>query len=94
LYYEQLKRFADCFPWDNILVLNSETFFEQPKTVLRQVFEFTGVDSEVQVDNLKPYNVGTNKSAIGPEVYEYLQDYFHPHNQKLYELTGRNYAWQ
>jgi hypothetical protein len=93
LYHEQLKRYSNYFPMSNILVLNSDTFFTQPNDTLRRVFEFVGVDTEFTIDNLKPHNVGKNRTKVDPDVYEYLEDYFRPHNQELYELIKENYGW-
>lgn len=77
----------------SILVVNSERMFQQPHEILRRVFQFVGVDTEFVVDDLKPRNVGKNRTGVDQEVYEYLNDFFRPHNQKLYELTGENYGW-
>jgi hypothetical protein len=93
LYREQLERFAAYFPWSQILVLSSEEFFCDPGQTLRRVFEFVGVDPECRVGDLKPRNVGRDKAKVDPEVYSYLDDYFVPHNQALYRLIGKGFAW-
>lgn len=93
LYKEQIKRFLEYFSWQQLLVLSSEEFFSKPDTTLRRVFEFVGVDTAFRVKDLKPRNVGKSRSKVDPEVYEYLNDYFLPHNQALYNLVGENYAW-
>ena len=77
----------------SILPINSEALFTQPEDTLRRVFQFVGVDKEFTVNDLKARNVGSNKTEIDPYVYEYLDDYFWPHNQTLYELVGNNYGW-
>lgn len=93
LYKEQIKRFLEYFSWQQLLVLSSEEFFSKPDTTLSRVFEFVGVDTAFRVKDLKPRNVGKSRSKVDPEVYEYLNDYFLPHNQALYNLVGENYAW-
>ena len=93
LYKEQIQRYLDYFPWQQILVINSEAFFTDPSNTLRRVFEFVGVDSDFQVKDLTPRNVAKNKSAVPSDVYDYLNSYFLPHNQALYELVGQNYGW-
>jgi len=93
LYHEQMKRYLEYFPMSNILVINSETFFTQPDDTLRRVFQFVGVDTEFAVHDLKPRNVGSNRTDIDPSVFEYLENYFQFHNQELYELIGENYGW-
>jgi hypothetical protein len=93
LYHEQLKRYLNYFPMSNILVINSASLFTHPHDTLRRIFQFVGVDTEFTISNLKLRNIGSNRNAIDPDVYEYLEDYFWPHNQALYKLIGENYGW-
>jgi hypothetical protein len=93
LYKEQLERCLNYFPRQQILIINSEEFFTDPNNTLRHVFEFVGVDPGFTVKNLTPRNVSRNKNPVASEVYDYLNSYFLPHNQALYELVGRNYGW-
>jgi len=93
LYKEQIERFLHYFSKEQILILCSEEFFNQPVSILKRVFEFVGVDPEFRIENLKPRNVASNKGKVDYDIYEYLNDYFLPHNQRLYELVGRNYPW-
>lgn len=93
LYKDQLERYLKYFPWRQILVINSDEFFAEPENTLRQVFEFVEVDTGYRVKNLTPRNVANNKSDVSPETYEYLYNYFLPHNKALYELVGKSYGW-
>ena len=93
LYKDQLERYLNYFPWQHILFIKSEEFFSEPDNTLRRVFEFVGVDTEFKVKDLRPRNVANNRSEVDPKVYEYLNSYFLPHNQALYELVGENYGW-
>ncbi|MCC1496009.1 sulfotransferase [Alcanivorax sp. 1008] len=92
-YAEQIRRYQGLFPKENLLILGSEKFFSDPHTALRKVFEFVGVDSSFQVPNLNARNVGSNRKSVDADVYQYLQDYFSPHNQELYELLGEDFDW-
>ncbi len=38
-------------------------------------------------------NLGVNKTEIPREAYEYMNDYFSPHNQALGKLTGITFGW-
>ena len=93
LYKYQLERYLNYFSWQQILVINSEDCFAKPDKTLKRVFDFVGVDTEFNVQDLNPRNVASNKSDVPPEVYEYLNSYFLPHNQALYELVGESYGW-
>lgn len=93
IYSEQISRYFQYFPVDNILVLCSEKFFSEPDKTLRRVFNFLAVDPSFTVDDLTPRNVAMHKTTVEPNVYEYLNDYFRAHNQVLYELVGEDYGW-
>jgi sulfotransferase family protein len=92
-YAEQIARYLACFPRSSILLISSEKFFLEPRASLQHVFEFVGVDPAFRAEDLEPRNAGNNRSAVGTEVYEYLDDYFRPHNRSLQELTGEAYGW-
>lgn len=93
LYDEQLKRYLKYFDRSSLLVMSSDLLFAKPSEALRRVFQFVGVDSGVAISDLKPRNIGTNKGRVEPQVYEYLQEFFRPHNERLYELVGEDCGW-
>jgi len=93
LYAEQLQRYLKFFPSQQILLLSSEEFFKNPHTSLRQAFEFLDVDPNFQVKDVAPRNRGKEKGEVPAEARKYLDDYFRPHNQALYELTGKDFGW-
>ncbi len=92
-YYDQLQGYLKYFDLENILILNSERFFRQPELVLQEVFNFAGVDTSFSADDLQPMNVGIKKSEDSSEVRQFLDNYFRPHNEKLYSLIGEDYGW-
>ena len=92
-YREQLERFFKLFPLRQFLILTSEDFFHDPDNVLRQVTDFAGADSSFKVRDSRPRNVARNKEQIAVEVYQYLNSYFKPYNEALYELLGKEYDW-
>ena len=92
-YSEQLKPFLAQYPREQLLVIQSEAFFSSPQTVLKQIFEFLGVDPEVQIPNLKAYHVGLNNVGGDPELRAEWDAYFKAHNEALYELLGEDFGW-
>lgn len=93
LYKEQIKRYLNYFSWKQILIISSEELFSEPDSTLRRVFDFLEVDTEFKIKDLRARNVASNKSEVDPNVNEYLNNYFRPHNQALYKLIGKNYNW-
>lgn len=94
LYKEQLDRYFQYFSADQFLILSSEDFSHEPANTISKVFDFLGVDPDFKVPDLKPRNVGMNKTAVPREVYDYLDDYFVQHNHELYQLIGKQFDWQ
>ncbi|MEL6232580.1 MAG: sulfotransferase domain-containing protein [Cyanobacteria bacterium J06627_3] len=92
-YLEQLERFLTYFPRENLLILESEGFFQDPSSALRRVCEFVDIDPNFQFNNLKPRNIAPNRVDIPPDVYRYLNSYFSSHNQRLYEFLGKDFSW-
>jgi hypothetical protein len=93
LYKEQLERYLEYFSREQLLVLESDELFGKPEFTLRKVFQFLEVDSEYKVKDLKPRHIGSNKKRVDSEVYQYLDEYFSPHNQALYDLIGEEFCW-
>lgn len=92
-YAEQLKRYLQYFSKEQILLLASEDLFRDTHQTLRSAFEFLGVDADFHVPDVRPRSRGWPKQEVPADVRKYLDDYFRPHNQALYELTGRDFGW-
>ncbi|OOZ39334.1 hypothetical protein BOW53_12185 [Solemya pervernicosa gill symbiont] len=92
-YRKQIERYLQFFDREQLLILNSERLFTQPEETLREVYQFLDVDDGYKIPDLKPRNVGTRRTVVNAEVYDYLNRYFAPHNEALFELLGERYDW-
>ena len=90
-YSEQLERWLEYYPIEQFRVYQSEQFFEQPKEVLKDIYDFIGV-SEFIPDNLKVHNK-RHYEAMSPETRDKLRNYYKPYNEKLYSLIGKQFDW-
>jgi Sulfotransferase domain len=96
--YLQRGRYADeidavhrRFRPEQLQVVVSEELFARPLEVMNQVFAFLGVGP---IDGGRFEAVNANrKSALDPYVRERLATYYAPHNQRLYDLLGRQLPW-
>ncbi|MEM7453547.1 MAG: sulfotransferase [Planctomycetota bacterium] len=93
IYYQQISRFLDVFPREQLLILDSGTFFKAPEAGLKQVFRFAGVDSGFPVQDLKAVNVGGNRTEVEQSVYEFLKNFYQPHNERLFDVLGTRFDW-
>ncbi len=91
LYAEQLERWYGPFPQQQLLVLRSEDFFEDPRTVHRETLDFLGLErhdlDHYRAFNQKPY------ADLGLETRERLRRYFAEPNRRLEALLGRELGW-
>ncbi len=96
LYVDHLKRWQRFFGEEQMLVLKSEEFFENPQQTLDTVFEFLDLPQwEPEVSEIKPKkrNAGRYEEEMDPETRRRLEEYFEPHNRRLYEFLGTDFGW-
>jgi hypothetical protein len=74
-----------------VLILKSDEYFTGPAEVLRQTCSFLGIP-EWQPETFPRLNEG-NYAGMKAETRRFLEDYFADHNQRLYQLIGRNFGW-
>ncbi len=91
IYVDQLERWTEFFNREQILVLGSETFYEDPPTTLKQVLEFLNL-ADWRFRDYKKFNIG-HYSEMDTRVKERLEAYFEPHNQRLYEFLDMDFDW-
>ena len=92
-YAEQLQRYLALFPREQLLILPSERWFNQPQTVLQSVCAFAGVPPFPAPPDPSNHTSQRHARTIDPAVYAYLRDYFTPHNQALLALLEEEFDW-
>ena len=92
-YAEQIARYFEFFSREQVLVLSSKKLFTSTGDAVAKVFDFLEIDSTVPVTDKRPRNVGTDKPKTDNAVREYLNDYFAPFNERLFELLGKKIDW-
>jgi hypothetical protein len=93
LYEEQLRRYLEYFPRKQMLIVSSEDLFGDLHGTLERIFDFVGADTDFRIDDIRARNIGYNRVECDARVYDYLDNYFLPHNQALYELVGEDFGW-
>lgn len=91
LYAKYLKTWLEYFPKEQLLVLKSELFFENPKNVTNQVFDFLGL-KEVEGINWKPQNESKIQESIALDTLEQLNYFFEKPNKELEDLFGIKFS--
>jgi hypothetical protein len=94
VYVDQVRRYLNVFPREQVLVLQAERFFTETEQVVRETFEFLGIAPDYVPPNLKPSNVSrTKKEELPPQLRQRLEEYFARKNEELYELIGTRFDW-
>lgn len=91
-YAEQLAALYALFPPEQVLVLQSEALFADPNRELAAVWDFLGL-AQVRLDDLKHLKAGRYE-AMPPGTARWLEQYFAPHNERLYALQGIDFRWE
>lgn len=91
-YSQQLERWLERFPRQQLLVLSSESFFRDPQDVLTRTFRFLGVPDQA-IGPFEPRNVSTSAAAMPEETRARLRDHFSLQNARLFAMLGDDFGW-
>jgi hypothetical protein len=91
IYVDQLRVWFDLFPREQLLILNSESFFSDQATTFGTVLKFLNLPG-YKLRTTRKSNVG-RYSQMNPATREKLIKYFKPYNEQLYKLLGQEYNW-
>ena len=91
IYYNYIIYWMKFFPKENFHIISSEEFFKNPTKNFNKLFNFLGI-SEFNYEKYIQYNTG-NYDSMKNSTRKYLSEFYKPHNEKLYELIGKNFNW-
>lgn len=91
IYVDQLQIWYRLFPSERMLVIGSEDFYADPLETMTEVLQFLGLP-DARFDSFPKHNAGENP-GLNPATRRRLEDFFQPHNQRLYEYLGRDFGW-
>ena len=104
LYHDQLHRWLRLFPRQQLMIIQSEDFFENKADSMNEVAEFLGLET-FSFQSAKPlqrsWDAGAGNAVKKPQAYpamdnttrRNLADFFEPYNQQLYRLIDQDYGW-
>ena len=91
IYVDQLKTWMDFYHEDQILILSSESLFEQTSDNFERILEFLNLPTWAP-KQFTP--VGQAKYPdMKSETRKRLRNYFEPHNERLYKYLGVRFGW-
>ena len=99
-YDQQVRRWLEAYPADQILTIRSEDFFARPDLIYAQVQSFLGLQvlrlEEFRNHSLRPASTLTKRLPVekfDPSIRDRLVQVFAEHNERLYELVNRDFGW-
>jgi Sulfotransferase domain len=91
-YAYHLQRWLDHFPGHQFLFLRAETMFVDPYSALEAIDDFLELPPHRPAE--LPHLLGGGSYApMSGETRARLSEHFRPHNDRLCELTGIDFAW-
>lgn len=91
-YLDQIKQWMKFYPREQILIIKSEDFFDNPEKITNQVFEFLGI-LPLKLHEYQVIRKG-NYDKMNPETRKKLLGHFKPHNDRLCQFLGINFHWE
>ncbi len=74
-----------------MLILKSEDLFDHTTSALERILDFLGLShwapEAYSIPNKREY------AGVSPVIRQQLDEYYKPHNQRLYEYLGVNLGW-
>jgi len=101
IYVRPIRQLMDAFVPDQVLIIQSERFFRDTAAVYAQVLDFLNLPAfqlaryEKVFHRQSPGYPNAHRQVPPMTIAEqqYLQTYFAPHNEALYEILGKRFDW-
>jgi hypothetical protein len=92
IYESQIRAYLKYFPFEQMLIIESEQLRTQHEFTMNQIFAFLNIpDEDIGQLILNQRVVGeTNKYS---KILQLLEEFYKPHNEKLFTLLGLKFAW-
>lgn len=91
IYMDQIAQWLKWYKRDQMLILTSEAFFNEPKKELEEVYDFLNIDQKLP-DNFLSYNIA-NYEGMNQKTRHDLRAFFKVHNERLELFLGRQLNW-
>ncbi len=93
IYVDQLLSWSKFFSEEQLLVLKSEDLLERPEDTFKLVFDFLALpDWEPETWEVRKKG-GKYEQKMDPTTRKRLEEYFEPHNRRLYDFLGVDFGW-
>lgn len=92
-YVDQIRRWRRYFSPEQMLILKSEEFYDNPQQIVSQAASFLELPNwEANPAIFQRFNPGAY-DKMPPKTRQFLTDYFKSANEELYDFLGRDFGW-
>ena len=92
IYQPQLERWRTHFPDDQLMVIQSERWFEDPPAVMEQVCDYLEIPRREQLPRVMR-NRNKPHEPFDEEVIARLREFYRPYNEELAEYLDLDLDW-
>jgi hypothetical protein len=89
---DDLLHWSRFFSDEQMLVLKSEDFFESPQKTLTAVLDFLDLP-DWEPEAWESGKKRRYEEEMDPATRRRLEEYFEPHNKRLYDFLGVDFGW-
>lgn len=93
IYHKELQRWFSQFPEKQFMIINSESFYEDPVKTYNSVIAFLGLAPH-DPGPLKRFNESSKGEKLNPEFRNQLIEFFKPHNEELFRMIQKRFDWK
>lgn len=92
VYVDNITMWQKYFPKEQFLFIKSEELFSEPQRIVDETFRFLSVPA-IKLHDFPVLKKGTYQAGMSLKTIRRLSEFYKPHNERLYQLIGRDLAW-
>ena len=92
VYIDQIKRWYELFPEENIMIFSFEELFQDVDKMFLRISEFLEIP-QVSLPEYPVVGDRKKKISVDDSTIAYMKEYFHKPNQDLFAFLGRDLGW-
>ena len=92
IYVDQLKRYFEVIPRENLLIVESTELQLDLQETTRRICNFLDI-KHIDLESRKANSRRVSNNSDYDAELKLLRDFYRPHNERLYSLLGRRFLW-
>jgi len=90
-YADQLKIWLKLFKSEQLFITSTEDFESNTENILNKIYDFLEIP-QINLKNLEKHKVASYP-PMKDETRKFLVDLYKTHNEKLFEMIGKDFDW-